>query len=216
MKLRLQPIRMFVCHHVCAEFDSETMEACDWMSIVSFKAKVMNIQKNGAKFISLQDAYMHIERDFVRCGKYAVITFDDGYASLKEILPWLEEQQIPVTLFVNGKYLDGESYRLNPKERYLTRDELWYLTSSSIEVGHHGWEHVRVTEQTDEEFVKSVERNVRVLANHPNYIPFWAYTYGAHTKQTDAYLQGKQIVPVYIDGNKNYDDAKVIHRELLQ
>ena len=216
IKLRLQPIRVFCMHHVCAAFDAESMHEGDWMNIETFKIKVTNLQKIGVEFISLSEAYHHICDDWWRCKKYAVLTFDDGYSSLKEILPWLEEQKIPATLSINGKYLDGKSYRHNPKEKYLTKDELWGLTSPLIEIGHHGWEHIRVFEMTDAEFEKSVERNAVVISNHHNYVPFWAYTYGAHTKKTDDYLQGKHIVPVYIDGKKNYNDVKVIHRELLQ
>lgn len=215
MKLRLQPIRVYCLHHACAEFDAESMHACDWIKIDEFKAKVQALQQEGVEFIALSDAYRHISKDRVRCKKYAVLTFDDGYASLKEILPWLEEQHIPVTLFINGKYLDGKSYRKNPKEQYLTKEELWALISPLIEIGSHGWEHIRVTNQTEDEFVKSAEQNVKMLSIHPNYVSFWAYTYGAHTENTDVYLQGKQIVPVYMDGAKNYNDAKVVHRELL-
>lgn len=215
MKLRLQPIRVFCLHHVCAEFDAETMELCDWMQIDEFKAKVLSMQQDGVEFISLKEAYNKITNDKFRNRKYAVLTFDDGYASLKEILPWLEEQKIPATLFINGKYLDGKSYRKNPKERYLTKDELWAMTSPLIEIGHHGWEHVRVTEQTNEEFEESVTNNVNLLKEHPNYVPFWAYTYGRHTKKADEYLQEQQIVPVYIDGGENFNDSAVIHRELI-
>ena len=216
MKLWLQPLQVYCMHHVCAEFDAESMNACDWMQIDEFKEKVQTMRKNGVEFISLTEAYRHTSEDWVRCKKYAVLTFDDGYASLTEILPWLEEQMIPTTLFINGKYLDGIAYRKNPKERYLTKDELWALTSPLVEIGNHGWEHVRVTEQTNEEFEKSVTSNVNLLQDHPNYVPFWAYTYGAHTKKTDVFLRGKQILPIYIDGRKNYNEAKVIHRELLK
>ena len=215
MKLRLQPIRVFCLHHVCVEFDPESMNACDWMNVDEFKTKVQAMQQAGVEFVSLPDAYRHICKDWVRGKKYAVLTFDDGYASLKEILPWLEEQKIPALLFINGKYLDGKSYRKNPKEKYLSKDELWALKSPLIEIGNHGWEHVRVTEQTNEEFEKSVERNVDVLSNLPNYVPFWAYTYGDYTQASDDYLRAQGIVPVYIDGVKNYNDSTVVHRELL-
>lgn len=214
-KLRLLPIRVYCLHHVCAEFDAESMNACDWTQIDEFKTKVLALQKDGVEFISLTDAYRHICNDWVRCKKYAVLTFDDGYTSLKEILPWLDEQKIPVTLFINGKYLDGKSYRKNPKEKYLTKDELWTLTSPWIEIGNHGWEHNRVTEMTNEEFLDSEGRNVKLLQTHPNYMPFWAYTYGEHTEASDVYLGAQGIVPVYIDGVKNYNNHNVIHRELL-
>ena len=215
MKLRLQPIRVYCLHHVCAEFDAEVMNACDWMQFDEFKTKVKTMQQNGVEFISLSDAYKHICNDHVRCKKYAVLVFDDGYASLKEILPWLEERQIPVALFINGKYLDGKSYRKNPNEKYLTEEELFSLTSSFVEIGSHGWEHKRATEMTAEEFAESVKRNIGLLSGHPNYIPFWAYTYGSHSNNTDDYLHRQGLVPIYIDGMKNYNEIKVIHRELL-
>ena len=176
---------------------------------------MQKIQQDGVEFISLTDAYKHICNDYVRCKKYAVLTFDDGYASLNEILPWLEERQIPVALFINGKYLDGKSYRKNLKEKYLTKEELFALTSPLIEIGSHGWEHKRATEMTAEEFAKSLNCNIGLLSEHPNYIPFWAYTYGSHSNNTDDYLHRQGLVPIYIDGMKNYNIIKVIHRELL-
>lgn len=214
-KLRLQPIHVFCMHHVSNAFDAESMNKGDWMQIDDFKRKVLTLRENGAEFISLTEAYNKITNDKWRNNKYAVLTFDDGYASLKEILPWLDEQHIPATLFINGKYLDGKSYRKNPNEKYLTREELFALTSPLIEIGSHGWEHNRATEMTAEEFAKSVKRNIGLLSGHPNYIPFWAYTYGSHSNKTDDYLHRQCLVPLYIDGMKNYNEIKVIHRELL-
>lgn len=215
-KLRLQPIRVFCFHHVCERFDAESMNQGDWMQIDEFKNKVLALQRDGVEFVSLMEAYRHICSDWLRRKKYAVLTFDDGYASLKEILPWLEEKHIPVTLFINGKYLDGQSYRKNPKEKYLTKEELFALTSPLIEIGNHGWEHIRVTDMTDKEFEESVGKNVKLLSAHPNYIPFWAYTYGGHLDKTDDFLRAQNVVPVYVDGLYNNDNNTIIHRELLK
>lgn len=216
LKLRLQPIRVFCFHHVCERFDAESMSQGDWMQIDEFKNKVVALQRDGVEFVSLMEAYRHICSDWLRRKKYAVLTFDDGYASLKEILPWLEVEKIPVALFINGKYLDGKSYRKNPNEKYLTKEELFALTSSFLEIGNHGWEHIRVTDITDEEFGISVGQNVQLLSTHPNYIPYWAYTYGSYTDFTENYLREQHLIPVYVDGVKNYNDNKVIHRELLK
>jgi len=215
LHLRLQLIRIFCLHHVSKTFDAESMNEYDWMQIDEFKSKVLAMRRSGMKFVSLTEAYQHICNDWFRYKKYVVLTFDDGYASLKEILPWLEVQQIPVTLFINGKYLDGKSYRKNPNERYLTKDELFALTTPLIEIGNHGWEHIRVADMTDEEFRISVEQNVSLLSTHPNYIPFWAYTYGAYNDFTENYLYEQHLISVYVDGMKNYNEKQVIHRELL-
>lgn len=215
MKMRLQPIRVYCLHHVCAMFDAESMNCGDWMKIDEFKAKINAIRQDGVEFISLSDAFSHICEDRIRYKNYAVLTFDDGYASLKEILPWLEEQKIPATLFINGKHLDGKSYRKNPKERYLTKDELWTLTSLFVEIGSHGWEHTDALKMSIDEFKQSIDQNTELLFSHPHYVPYHAYTWGNHTSDTDAYLLSRGITPVYIDGMKNYKNHDVIHRELL-
>ena len=215
MKLRLQPIRIFCLHHVCKQFDAESMYPCDWMELSVFQSKINNLREMGYQFISLTEAHLHLQNDWIRREKYSVLTFDDGYKSLLEVLPWLEEQKIPAALFINGKYLDGKSYRDNTKEQYLTYDELFNLTSPLIEIGHHGWEHIAVTEMTEAEFVKSLEKNIEVLSKHPRYIPFWAYTWGRHNKQNDAFLRSNGIIPVLIEGNKNYKWVGSIDREML-
>lgn len=214
-KIRLRPIHVYCFHHVCAKFDAETMVACDWMQIDEFKKEIIAARQNGVEFISLTEAQEIMQRDIFRCKKYEVLTFDDGYASLKEILPWLEEQKIPVTLFINGKYLDGKSYRKNPNERYLTKGELLALTSPYIEIGSHGWQHTDAIEMSADEFEQSITQNNELLHTHQRYIPFHAYTWGRHTKATDAYLQAQGITPVLMDGMPNYNNPAVIHRELL-
>lgn len=185
------------------------------MQIDEFKAKVQSMQQDGVEFISLTEAYAKLKNDKFRNHKYAVLTFDDGYASLKEILPWLENQKIPATLFINGKYLDGKSYRKNPNEKYLTKEELFSITSPLIEVGSHGWKHADASLMSKGEFVEYIDQNVQLLSNHSHYVSFHAYTWGRHTTDTDAYLLSNDIIPVYIDGMKNYNEPIVFHRELL-
>lgn len=216
MKLRLKPIRVYCLHHVCAEFDAESMNAGDWMQMDEFKERVDTLRRDGVEFISLTEAYRHVCNDWVRCKNYALLTFDDGYASLKEILPWLEEEYIPATLFINGKYLDGKSYRKNSKEQYLTKKELFAMNSPLIEIGSHGWEHIRVTEQTVDELKQSIESNVDLLNKHTRYIPFHAYAYGDHNAISDTLLYNNSLTPILIDGMMNYNDLQVIHRELLK
>lgn len=215
MKLRLQSIRVFCLHHVCKQFDAEAMYQCDWMALDEFKNKINELRTQGYQFISLTDAYNHLTKDLFRRKKYAVLTFDDGYKSLKEVLPWLEEQQIPATLFINGKNLDGKSYRETPKEQYLSYEELLKLTSSLIEIGHHGWEHKIANEMTCDELKQSILQNVEALSSHPRYIPFWAYTYGKHSHENDMVIIRNNLVPVLVAGNKNYQWMGSIDRELM-
>lgn len=216
IKIRLRPIRVFCLHHVCKHFDAESMNPCDWLELTVFQAKINDLRNQGYKFISLTEAYKYLQNDWIRTKKYVVLTFDDGYKTLEEVLPWLEEQKIPATLFINGKYLDGKSYRENPNEQYLTFDELFALNCPYIEIGHHGWEHTAADEMDEQELLGSLEKNIAILSSHPKYISFWAYTWGRHKKNNDKVLLSKGIVPVLIEGNKNYKWISTIDREILK
>lgn len=216
LSLRLHSIRVLCFHHICKAYDAESMNQGDWEDIEVFKEYILSMRQEGFKFISLTEAYRHISEDKVRWNNYMVITIDDGYASLKEVLPWLEEQHIPVTLFINGKYLDGKSYRKNLREKYLTKEELWDLTSPLVEIGSHGWEHKDTTLMTLEQFESSVQENMLLLSTHPRYAPFYAYPYGRRTASENQYLQDIGLIPVLVDGKMNYNDNQYIQRELLK
>lgn len=84
-----------------------------------------------------------------------------------------------------------------------------------LTIASHGWEHTDASQMTIDEFKHYIETNVELLHSNSSYIPFHAYTWGRHTADTDAYLLSKKIIPVYIDGMKNYNEPNVIHRELL-
>lgn len=215
-KFRLQPIRVFCLHHISAKFDVTSMCDGDWMEIGAFKNRVEQMQQVGYVFISLEEAYTKIQKDIFRCHKYAVLTADDGYKSLDEILPWLIERQIPITLFINGKYSDGKSQRKEPGKHftYLTAAELQHYVEIShglISLQSHGYEHLDATAMSPADFRQQIEKNIDILRG-----AFHAYTWGRHNTQTDAILKEYNMIPVLIDGMKNYDDASCIHRELFE
>lgn len=218
IKLRLQPIHVFCFHHVCQHIDADSMHKGDWMALDEFKKNVLAMQQKGANFISISDAYNRLNHSLsplaFRLKKYVVLTFDDGYASLKEVLPWLKELGIPATLFINPDYAAGKAYRESDKEEYLTLEELAEL---DVEIGMHGLQHIDVTNMDEYEFCRFVESSANHVVNPSlkHFIPFWAYTWGRYNSITDKVLKENGITPVYMDGMKNYNDASCIHRELL-
>ena len=234
-KLRLQPIRVFCFHHVSKEYNPLTMWKCDWMQIDEFKRHVKRMQEHGYSFIPLDDAFKKLRGDFFRIRKYAVLTFDDGYASLKEILPWLEENHIPVTLFINTRYLDGKSWSAINEEQarrvkadvdmltevcpdlYLSHEELSGLNSPYITIGVHGHEHLDARQLSSVEFHKNVEQCRSVLKQHPRYIPYMAYTWGRYTSATNEELYKMGLIPVLVNGTMNYSyESKGIDRECIK
>lgn len=217
MKIRLQPIRVFCFHQVSDVFEPDTMWECAWMQTDEFKEKILRIRKEGVTFISLAEATDKLKHDRVRCKKYAVLTADDGWASMKNILPWLAEHGIPITLFINPLYLDGVHKQERETEKLLTKEELEHIAQQYplVNIASHGWLHTNYAEWTDEEFRNQIMRADRELRNFYSYIPYMAFPYGKYTQSNLSILQELQIIPVYIDGMVNWNDSEVIHREDL-
>jgi len=215
IKIRLQPIRVFCFHQVSETFDASTMYREDWTQIEQFKRNIERL-KAYYTLISLEEAERKLKHDIVRGKKYAVITADDGWESVQNIIPWLAEQRIPVTLFVNPAYLKGEEVRENGKN-LLAADELKQMlnTYDLVTIASHGWNHTLCTEMNDDEFLESVARSQDFLKQYSRYLPFYAYPCGRHSGKQNAILCENGITPVYMDGMRNYVFDNVIHRELL-
>lgn len=218
LHLRLTPVRVFCFHVVADQFDSETTWNGDFVQTDRFKEFINNLTEEGYRFVSLTEAYHHIAGDFFRTKKYAAITFDDGISSLSGILPWLAERGIPVTLFVNPMFLLGEGHREKPMSFLSMADlERWvdvYALPNGLSVGSHGYGHEDCTLLTIEAFKQSVVRAEKALCQIKNKIPFFAYPYGARKPETDQCLLENHLIPVYCDGQKNYNEKSCIHREI--
>jgi len=216
MKLRLQPIRVFCFHQVSDEFEPDTMWECDWMQTEVFKQKILELKKEYT-FVPLTEAYHHLANDKIRFKKYATLTADDGWASVKNVLPWLAEQGISITLFLNPKYFDGMHYRERETERFLTEADVKCICSSYsvVSIGMHGWAHVDVSKQSVDEFKRNVDMSVNEMNDYEGFIPFFAFPWGRCNEMNINVLKSLNIVPVLMDGQRNNGNAKAVHRELL-
>ena len=86
--LLFSPIRVFVFHQVSEQFDEQSMWACDWTEINQFKEHIRLLQ-NEYTFISLNETYCHLQNDWSCTNKFAVLTAEDGWGSILNVLPWL-------------------------------------------------------------------------------------------------------------------------------
>ena len=232
MRLRLQPIRVFCFHQVSEQYEEGVYCKPDWIPLAFLKSFVMQLQSEGCEFISLTEAYDKITNDKFRHRKYVALTADDGLLCQTDLLPWLEERHIPITLFVDLETLDGKTCtvpvknflkitdpleeQMHAEQLYLTLNQVEKLASPILSIGMHGIKHEKVHGLSKEEFSEQVTSCEQVLSKHPAFIPYFAYPYGAHSSATDNVLYAKKMVPVLADGCVNYNDSNVIHREILE
>ena len=229
MKLRLQPIRVFCFHEVSEENNGST----DWLPTSQLKRMLTQMQEEGYVFISLKEAHKHICNDYVRTRKYAVLTADDGLKCQLELLPWLTENKIPITLCLNvtspkqekcGKpyrhwyHIEDEKTEKQFAQRlYISEQELETLDENMVSYALHGYNHDEsAIEITTDAFKKDVEDCIARYSNDKHFVPFYAYKYGVHSKQTDEIVRRNNLVPMLADGKLNYNDGEVIHREILE
>lgn len=215
--MRRHPIRVLVFHQVSDVFEPETMWECDWTQTEIFKKNILALKKK-YKFIPLTEVQHRLAHDKWRLRDYASLTADDGWASLKNILPWLVEQKIPVTLFLNPSCLDGKHWNSREADKLLTKEEVVRIVEQGtpyITIASHGWTHQDCTEMTLEEFVESIDKAEKGLEGLPAKIPFYAFASGLNTREQADYLRDRKLVPVFVDGIVNETDQTSIHRHCI-
>ena len=217
LKMRFQPIRVFFFHQVSDVFEPETMWECDWTQTEQFKRNILALKKKYA-FVSLQEANRRLSTDKFRIKRYAALTSDDGWASLKNIIPWLAEQEIPITLFLNPYYMDGIHCQSRPTEKLLTVDEVKDMVeryAPFVTIASHGWTHADSMKMGRQEFEENVAKSEAFLKDMPGKIPFYAFPFGRRIQYQNEYLLEHSLIPVFADDGKNVNNSNCIHRELL-
>ena len=217
VKFCVQPIRVFCFHQVSETFEPEFMWECDWISTDDFKKMIKNLQMEYT-FISLHDGYVKMRQDTFRMKKYAVLTADDGWLSVINIIPWLAENNIPITLFINPLYLDGIHKQERETEKLLTENDLRELLANytNVSICSHGWTHADATKIDQDEFENAMQKAETALSAYTRKEPFYAFTYGHYKVEYLQILRNEQLIPVLMDGQKNYRYDGVIHREELK
>lgn len=229
IRQRLKPVSVFLFHHVSGVRNPLISATCDWTQTEQFKKNICLLKKEFG-FISLEEAWWRLNHDRFRFHKFAVLTADDGYRSVLDILPWLEQQSVPITIFVNTKYLDKKSwgevneevareYKPNVDmmsevcpDLFMSKEELFGLDSPIVSVGLHGHEHLDAIKQSENEFSEHVEKCKSILSTHKRFVPFYAYAWGRHNAATDRILREKDLVPVLVNGMKNDNNLGYINR----
>ena len=139
------------------------------------------------------------------------------FDAVEEIRKACEAEGIPITLFLNAKYLDGVSKREGYAEEpeYITHNDLEQINSPLVTIGMHGFEHVDHSTMTREQFTASMVDSRNVLEKHPAFIPYFAYPWGRFNPSTQQWLKALGINPVLTDGTSNYRYNQGIDRKCI-
>jgi peptidoglycan/xylan/chitin deacetylase (PgdA/CDA1 family) len=126
-------------------------------------------------------------------GRYAVVTFDDGFVSVNEnALPEMESRGIPATLFVpTGCFGRPPSWVKDPaapasRERVMTREELLEVSRRPlVTIGSHSITHPRFDRLPSQDALREFVESRSVLGDVcQREITLFSFPHGAHNAQT--------------------------------
>ncbi len=171
MKKKLQRfvrlINIFLFKKELPEKISLYFHNIDDVTLESIKELIRIFKYQGYKFVSISEFNNHLNDD---SKKLIALSFDDGFATWKNLLDFFEEHEIIVTFFINSIIFTNEekssylrkigSYKL---EDLISTDDLQLLANSSHEIGAHTHNHDICKSLSIDEFKKDIELNLEIF-----------------------------------------------------
>jgi peptidoglycan/xylan/chitin deacetylase (PgdA/CDA1 family) len=154
-----------------------------YISTETFLEQLRFLSSNDWQVIDSQTLVRSISEPAILPERAAVLTFDDGYRSMRKITqPLLESLGYPAILFVPTEFVG----RLNefdsgnePDEPLCDWDDLRTLASSRVAVQSHGVSHRRFSELSDAELEREiVESKSSLEAQIGEPVELFSFPYG--------------------------------------
>ena len=157
----------------------------DWtISTEQFKAQITWI-RDAYPIVSLEDAQKRLASGR-NDSPVVAITFDDGYAdNCQEALPWLIEQQVPLTYFVatshttSGKPFPHDAAAGAPLQPN-TAEQLCELARAGVELGAHTRTHMDLGPLDSEDLlhdeIVGSKRDLEAIVDRP--VRYFAFPFG--------------------------------------
>lgn len=171
---------MIVTYHALARPASPVAAPPDRL-----ETDLLSLADAGFTFVSLDQLADRIERGDVLPPRSAVITFDDGYASVvTEGLPLLRRLRVPATVFVIAGRIGGDNQW--PGQTIAVRpmplaglSELRDLVSAGVTLGSHSWSHPHLPALPSEALLKEINESAdRIEQALQTPVRHFAYPYG--------------------------------------
>ena len=103
-------LRAFMFHALFAErrdVDSGLIDPFQPVTLADFRSFIEHFLEQGFRFVAPGDLANGLDPD----GRYALISFDDGYANNLAALPVLREFDVPATFFISANHVaEGRAY----------------------------------------------------------------------------------------------------------
>jgi len=153
-----------------------------------FATQIQSIHRAGYSFLD-GDGFQHwmTGREPARGGMWALLTFDDGYASFEtHAMPVLKDFGASGILFV---HTDRGSVRIDAESPVLDWEAIGRIGAAGFEIGNHSHTHRSVRTLANGEIDEELDRSEALLRERAGLSPrFFAYPGGEFDDRTKARL----------------------------
>jgi len=148
-----------------------------------FARQVRTMRRIGFQFIGLDDVSAWLRGELSLPKRPAVLTFDDGFADLREyVLPLVRQAGLtPVVFLVTDRREDAWREEGHEPLRLLSWPEAREMAEAGVVFGSHTRTHVRLTECSDRRLREEVAGSKKRIEDElGREVRHFCYPYGAH------------------------------------
>ena len=143
-----------------------------------FESHIEKISKY-SKFISLEEAVGMLD-GIKSNGSAVVLTFDDGFADLLDIVPFIKKYNVKPAVFVLSDPEHADRAELNNQDRLMTVEEIKNLRDNGWTIGCHSATHADLSALNQAEIKKQIIDSKFHLERRLGFkIDYFAYPKGA-------------------------------------
>ena len=199
-----KPLKVFFFHQVSSRFIEGKDKEYIFTSMDDFERDIQYLKRR-YHFVSLTEAFKLFQHKKARRKRYAVITFDDGYANILEALDVLKRQNVPATIFVNSRYVF---------ERTVGVINLYTLMHSSLPVVFSDEQRRMVERLYDQELQADYKKNWdELMASLPFLQPALSDLYLTPTQLENL---DKLLFTIGMHGYEHYNSLQLTDEEFVE
>ncbi len=161
----------------------------------TFERQILKLSKY-AEFIKLSD--INANTSVNRKKSRLILTIDDGYQSVKNILPITQKYNIPVTLFVLSNPSKANRQELETSEKLMSIDDINMLHSQGWEIGCHSATHPNLTTLSNKQQEREIINAKLELEDKLGYeVTSFAYPKGQYNGEVIEIVKNAKFTTAY-------------------
>lgn len=169
-----------------------------------FKKQIKRLIHDGYNFKSIDDLSMHITGKKLLLGKIAVITIDDGYENVHDIVDFMLKNSIPGAFFILAHPEHVDRSEIDNTYKLLSMQQIKKLSKMGFTIGFHGSTHKNLTTLNTSELNAEISLGKKTLEKKLGHkIVHFAYPKGRFNQKVIKHIRRSGFETAFAMGDIN-------------